>query len=60
MKKLILAFVLLSLGSVVSVAQSDSLSLIRRIIRGFDRVEVLYMSRQHYVFSAMAQRASSI
>ena len=60
MKKLILAFVLLSLGSVVSVAQSDSLSLIRRIIRGFDRVDERYIEPQHYVFSAMVQGTYSI
>lgn len=60
MKKLILAFVLLSLGSVVSVAQNDSLSLIRRIIRGFDRVDERYIEPQHYVFSAMVQGTYSI
>ena len=60
MKKLILAFVLLSLGSVVSVAQSDSLSLIRRIIRGFVRKDERYIEPQHYVYSAMIQSSYSI
>ena len=60
MKKLFLVFLLLSVGPVCVMAQSDSLSLIRRIIRGFDRKDERYIEPQHYVYSAMIQSSYSI
>ena len=59
MKKLFLTF-LLSVGPICTMAQSDSLGLIRRIIRGFDRKDERYIEPQHYVFSAMIQTSYSI
>ena len=49
--------------SVLTTAKSDSttavkprkLSLIRRVVRGFDRLDERYIEPQHYVFSAMIQ-----
>lgn len=60
MKKLFLVFLLLSVGPVCVMAQSDSLSLIRRIIRGFDRKDERYIEPQHYVYSAMIQSSYNI
>ncbi len=38
-----------------TVAQPRRLSLVRRIIRGFDRLDTNYIEPQHYVFTMMLQ-----
>lgn len=63
MKKLLLIIIPLLLTGDMMAAEADSsvveqprkLSLIRRIIRGFDRLDTDYIEPQHYVFTAMVQ-----
>lgn len=38
-----------------STAKPRKISLLRRIIRGFDRLDTTYIEPQHYVFTAMLQ-----
>lgn len=41
--------------TIITEEQPHKLSLIRRIIRGFDRLDNRYIEPQHYVFTAMLQ-----
>jgi hypothetical protein len=41
-------------------SQSRKLSLIRRIVRGFDRLDNRYIEPQHYVFAAMLQATRTL
>ena len=50
-----LAFVFCLLGTLGVVAQEHSHSLLRRIIRGFDRLDTAYVEPQHYLFTVMLQ-----
>lgn len=42
-----------------TTASPKKMSLIRRIIRGFDKIDERYIEPQHYVFAAMLQATSS-
>ena len=43
----------------VATVKPKKLSLIRRIIRGFDKIDERYIEPQHYVFAAMLQATRS-
>ncbi len=43
----------------VATVKPKKLSLIRRIIRGFDKIDERYIEPQHYVFAAMLQATCS-
>ena len=55
MKKLFGVLFLMSVWPLLVVAQDDSLDIITRIIRGFDKIDERYIEPQHYVFSVMIQ-----
>lgn len=55
MKRVLLVFLLCIVGLSASAEDDDSLGIIRRTVRGFDRLNNAYIEPQHYEFTVMAQ-----
>jgi hypothetical protein len=55
MKRVLLVFLLCIVGLSASAEDDDSLGIIRRTVRGFDRLDNAYIEPQHYEFTVMAQ-----
>ena len=55
MKRVLLVFQLCIVGLSASAEDDDSLGIIRRTVRGFDRLDNAYIEPQHYEFTVMAQ-----
>ena len=55
MKRVLLVFLLCIVGLGASAEDDDSLGIIRRTVRGFDRLDNAYIEPQHYEFTVMAQ-----
>ena len=55
MKKGLLVFLLCLIGLCANAGDDDSLGVIRRTVRGFDRLNDEYIEPQHYEFTVMGQ-----